>query len=112
MASTPGVPPARAICGPCSRPCWPTAWLAAGDARQALQAAEAGLAGAQTGERVWVPELHRLRALALARLGEPESARDSLRSAVATAEQMGASAWRERALADLAGMAQGERNSP
>ena len=78
------------------------AWLVAGDAARALQAAEAGLAGAAMGERCWEPELHRLRGLALAGLGEQAQALECLRTAVASAAQMGAQAWQDRAAASLA----------
>lgn len=77
------------------------AWLAAGDTVRALEAADAGLDIAATGERCWVPELHRLRGMALAGLGERTRALECLRAAVASAEQMGAQAWRDRAVASL-----------
>lgn len=86
------------------------AWLAAGDPQRALQAAEAGLLGASTGERCWEPELHRLRALALAAQGLYPQALSGLQTAVATAEAMGALAWRDRALASLAGLKHNESN--
>jgi tetratricopeptide (TPR) repeat protein len=81
------------------------AWLAAGDPRQALQAAEAGLAEAAAGERCWMPELQRLQGVALAGVGERAGALDRLRAAVAAAEAIGAAAWRERAHASLADVA-------
>jgi predicted ATPase len=71
--------------------------LAAGDAAQALQYAGRGLAEAATGERWWDPELHRLRAEALVRLGEPDAALDAARQALAIADGMGARAWAARA---------------
>lgn len=86
------------------------AWLASGQPQRALQAAEAGLLGASTGERCWAPELHRLRALALAALGERAPALSALHTAVATAETMGALGWRDRALASLAGLKHNESN--
>jgi class 3 adenylate cyclase/predicted ATPase len=87
------------------------AWLAAGDAQRALQSAEAGIASASSGERVWVPELHRLRALALLQQGQRDPARHELHAAITLAEQMGARAWRQRAEADLAHVSHGERSS-
>lgn len=87
------------------------AWLAAGDAQRALQAAEAGMASASSGERVWLPELHRLRALALDALGQPEQARIELHTALGLADQMGARAWEQRASARVEPIGQGERHS-
>lgn len=77
------------------------ACLANGDAGQALRHADAGLAEAATGERCWDPELHRLRAEALARLGEGMPALESARQAIAAAQRMEAKGWMERANSSL-----------
>lgn len=77
------------------------AWLGAGRADLALQAAQDGLAASATGERVWLPELHRLRGLALAGSGQPGAARAGLQEAITTAGDMGAAAWQARAEASL-----------
>lgn len=77
------------------------ACLANGDAPQALRHADAGLAEAATGERCWDPELHRLRAEALARLGEGMPAAESARRAVAAAQGMEAKGWIARANSSL-----------
>jgi class 3 adenylate cyclase/tetratricopeptide (TPR) repeat protein len=73
------------------------AWLAQGDAKEALRCVDRGLDEAATGERCWDPELLRLRAEALARLWEYGKAIDSARHALAAAERMEARGWRERA---------------
>jgi hypothetical protein len=83
-------------------------WLAHGDAAEALRSADLGLAEAATGEHCWDPELHRLRAEALARRGEPGAALDSARQAVAAAEQMEARAWMQRANETLARVQRGQ----
>lgn len=72
------------------------AWLAHGDAARALASAEEGLAAAATGERCWDPELYRLRAEALAQLGEEGPATESARHAIAAAHRMEARGWLER----------------
>jgi len=73
------------------------AWLAQGDAKEALRCVDRGLDEAATGERCWDPELLRLRAEALAALGQHGTAVDSARRALAAAERMEAKGWRERA---------------
>jgi hypothetical protein len=77
------------------------AWLAQGDAAQALRRADAGLNEAGSGEHCWDPELHRLRAEALARMGQGAAAADSARRAIAAAEHMEARGWTERANSSL-----------
>ena len=72
------------------------AWLAHGDAKEALLSVDRGLDEAATGERCWDPELLRLRAEALARLGEHGPALESVRRAIAAAERMEARGWMER----------------
>lgn len=73
------------------------AWLAQGDAQQALRSADDGLAEASSGEHCWDPELHRLRAEAWAALGEHAPALEAASRAVEAAERMEARAWTERA---------------
>lgn len=87
------------------------AWLSAGDAEQALQCAERGLAEAASGERCWDAELHRLRAESLARVGRQEAALVAAREALATAERMGAAAWSARARDSLQRMLKTEASA-
>ena len=82
------------------------AWLVHGDAEQALGCTKLGLAEAATGEHCWDPELHRLRAEALARRGESGAALESARHAVAAAERMEARAWIPRTNETLARLQQ------
>lgn len=77
------------------------AWLACGDARQALEASQRGLTENATGERCWDAELHRLQAEALARLGEQAPALENARRAIEIAARMQARAWEQRAHATL-----------
>lgn len=77
------------------------AWLVQDDAAQALRCTEAGLAEAATGEHCWDPELHRLRAEALARRGQLGPAVESARRAVAAAQDMEARGWMQRANSSL-----------
>jgi len=87
------------------------AWLSAGDALQALECADRGLAEAGSGERWWDAELHRLRAEALARLGQRAAAHEAARHALAIAEHMGARAWAARAQATLQRLGQVQETS-
>jgi predicted ATPase len=84
------------------------AWLARGDPAQALRCADEGLAEAATGEHCWDPELHRLRAEALARRGQPGPAKESARRAVAAAHDMEARGWMQRANSNLERLLQGQ----
>lgn len=72
------------------------AWLAHGDAARALRSADTGLAESAGGERCWDPELHRLRAEALARMGQQGPALESARLAIEAAQRMEARGWTER----------------
>ncbi|MDB5898744.1 MAG: adenylate/guanylate cyclase [Ramlibacter sp.] len=75
--------------------------LAQDDAAQALRAAESGLAEAATGEHCWDPELHRLAAQALARLGEGAAALASARRGIEVAQRMEAIEWTQRGISGL-----------
>lgn len=77
------------------------AWLARDEPEQARDAARAGLAETAGGERCWTPELQRLDALALHRMGQHGAALAGLQEALAGAGRMGALAWRERVLASI-----------
>jgi predicted ATPase len=56
-----------------------------------LDAVDRGLAAAEeTGARMWLPELHRLRAEALSALGHEADAAEELMLAASSAREMGA----------------------
>ena len=88
------------------------AWLAAGQPLQAVRSAGQGLLEAGTGEHWWDPELHRLRAEAMALLGERERAVESAVLALSEARRMGAAMWAARAEQTLARLRAPQPASP
>jgi DNA-binding SARP family transcriptional activator len=79
--------------------------LHAGRPREALAAADAGVAEAEaTGERWFEPELHRLRAAALVQLGDADGARLALDHALTLAAAQGSGCLHARATADRAAL--------
>jgi DNA-binding SARP family transcriptional activator len=79
--------------------------LGANAPREALAAADAGVAEAEaTGERWFEPELHRLRAASLLQLGQVDAARAALDRALVLAAAQGSTSLHDRAAADLAAM--------
>lgn len=81
-------------------------YLEAGRVADARASVENGLGTAgSTGEIVWIPELHRIRAHVMRAEGaEPAAVADELRRAIATAEQLGALLIVQRAQRDLAAL--------
>jgi tetratricopeptide (TPR) repeat protein len=79
-------------------------YLEAGRVADARASVESGLGNAgSTGEIVWIPELHRIRAqVMLAEGATRDAVTAELRRAIATAEQLGASLIVKRATRDLA----------
>jgi len=75
-----------------------------GEPERALATIDEALRGVEGGERWYEPELHRIRAELLLRIGDMAGAQRSAGTAVALARRMRAGAWERRAAAMLAGL--------
>ena len=73
-----------------------------GEPERALAALDEALRWVDGGERWYEPELHRMRAELLLRIGDLAGAQRSAGTAVSLARRMRAGAWERRAAATLA----------